>query len=88
MFFKKKKKHDEPLKFSFRFSRYGEDLKEFIIFAGSADKDVQTKENMWVSWDLVERFLANPILIREFSRELERETENYVESEMDKRFKI
>ena len=43
---------------------------------------------MWVSWDLVERFLANPILIREFSRELERETENYVESEMDKRFKI
>jgi hypothetical protein len=77
MFFRRKKNNDKhPFKFQFQY--YDKGPKDFIIFVGSSDEEVQKSERMWVSWEMVVELLNRNISLRTLYKELEKETDAFI----------
>lgn len=85
MFFRRKKKNNDKHPFKFQFEYFGENIKDFIIFVGSSDEEIQKSERMWLSWDMVVELLNRNIPLSVLQRELEKETEEFLNKEIKKR---
>ena len=84
MFFRRKKNNSKhPFKFQFEY--FGKDLKDFIIFVGSSDEEIQKSERMWLSWETVVELLNRNISLSVLQRELEKETDEFLSKEIKKR---
>ena len=82
MFFRRKKKNNSKHPFKFRFPYYGEGPKDFIIFVGSSDEEVQKTERMWVSWEMVVELLNRNISLGVLYKELEKETDAFLNKQL------
>lgn len=88
MGFFRRRKTEKKEKFSFKFVPYGDKPEEFCIFAGMEDPDIQKRERVWVSWEVVERILNERVAIQEFAYELKESSDKFVEEELKKRFGV
>lgn len=82
MFFRRKKKNNDKHPFKFQFQYYDKGLKDFIIFVGSSDEEVQKSERMWISWEMVVELLNRNISLGTLSRELEKETDAFLNKQL------
>ena len=61
MFFKKKKKteNQDSLSYTFRIEPYGKELEEYIVFCSIDNEEVQKKEKVWLSAQVLESFIQD-----------------------------
>lgn len=85
-FFKKKVASEATTKFVHKVVPYGPNPTDFIVFSGIDDEDIQKKENVWLSWQAVEKLLNSTSNLAEYAISLEKAMNDYAEKEAEKIF--
>lgn len=85
-FFKKKVASEATAKFAHKVVPYGPNPIDFIVFSGIDDEDIQKKENVWLSWQAVEKLLNSTSNLAEYAISLEKAMNDYAEKEAEKIF--
>lgn len=80
MFFKKKNKtkNQDSLSYAFRIEPYGKELEEYIVFCSIDNEEVQKKEKVWLSAQVLESFIQDYQNITNFNKQLNKTLDDYI----------
>ena len=80
MFFKKKKKkknQDSP-SYTLCIERYGKELEEYIVFCSIDNEEINKKEKVWLSAQVLESFIQDYQNITNFNKQLNKTLDDYI----------
>ena len=80
MFFKKKNKtkNQDSVSYKFRIEPYGKELEESLVFCSIDDEEVQTRERVWLSAQVLESFTQDYKNIANFKNQLNKTLDDYI----------
>ena len=85
-FFRKKVAQKTDTKFVHNIREYGKGPSEFIVFSSIDDEEIQKKEHVWVSWQVVQSILDNSANLTEYANSLEKTDNKYADEKAEKIF--
>lgn len=80
MFFKKKKKtkNQDSVSYTFRIEPYGKELEEYIVFCSIDNEEIQKRERVWLSAQVLESFTQDYKNIANFNNQLNKTLDDYI----------